>query len=1186
MLTSTDIAMMMSQQNSMFMGQQSFAQQIGINPAGMGGFQGHGHSAPFSYGAGGLTNATYQQGNRFAGAAMSAMGAGATGVGLGLSAMSMFGRMGALAPLLDPISGGMAGFARAGMMGAIGGAAVPLALGAAAGQVVGSFVGGGQQQQMIGSQLGQFQFFNSASRTGMGFTRQDTMAIGDSIRQLAHIPEMMTSVEELTKLLPKLKSAGMMQGVKDATEFAQRFKDSIKTIRDVSKMLGTTMEEASEMFAHSRSVGFLGRQAQIQNVMNAQFTSGVTGMSVGQVMGMQQTGANMALAMGARRSSGAMAVTNIAQQLGMAQRSGRLKEGALEDITGLQGEEAVRAASERFAGVIASMATNTSVGRASLLGLVKFDESGKAVGIDEDLARRYQQGEVSLAEIKRKGMGLSSKQKLSFVTRERELAMDFAGKTGPQGMASFIEDVAGARFGSEGVNLLLQRHGRMSSAEADVFQGMIGQEDATGMRETMSRMREREAKIRERTDPQAILRRIKTRIHASTLAGIEHAGAAYYNELGKAYDEFIDDLVGRHVVTLSQEGAKNFSMAMAGGNRGELKKMFEAVHRSRGGSSSGPNAFETAVGGVVGVGAGVTAGLIAGVGTFGLASGVGAAVGVGAMSATKHALYGLRTGDTELGAMLRRQSFDTGRSEQGQRAHITGLMGNPADVDQTASALGEGVGKYYSGMSRAAGILGDIQTNTKEGFWNLNEQRKLDVMREGVRAKMDAGLSMASGHDAGLIKRALMGDVAAQKVVSPEEVEKIISNMERSSDESLKDTAALLRSSQAMAKKGFKGVEAETAAVAAAQSGFSRGSHSRIDFTMLSSGRGASMAADIQAADRAVKDADSLLSKKLSAEAVVALKNKPEMREIVRRVMSGEDPALAEAIDSRDVGKALKTLSDKGLKLKAEDFDLLRNVIRESKAAGSGEVLGAIASYEDARNFADANVIRMQSANIAAEMYDSAKQLSGSGIDAGSVNDLSSALEEFSRDPSESSFKNVQDRVTALTKKAAGADETTRGKLLAAAGSFGRGIAQTLTDTKRLRKKVGKNLTKDELKEAYGLDDDFAKTVLETVSGGRDSVKISENVIKDVEASVAGLRAGKELTGRGSAASSDPTVEMVNALKTIQKNSELQTTLLGNIAAENGGMDKTAVAVMIAAIRENANGAAGGGTDTGQSMGP
>src|SRR5690606_12220328 len=125
-----------------------------------------------------------------------------------------------------------------GALGAGAMTAMPImAAGMLASRGVSAFVQGGQQQQMIGNQLAQnFQFFNPAARGGMGFTRDDSKAIGDQIRSLSHIPEMMTSVEELTKLLPKLKSMGVMQGVRDAAEFSQRFKESVKTIRDISRM--------------------------------------------------------------------------------------------------------------------------------------------------------------------------------------------------------------------------------------------------------------------------------------------------------------------------------------------------------------------------------------------------------------------------------------------------------------------------------------------------------------------------------------------------------------------------------------------------------------------------------------------------------------------------------------------------------------------------------------------------------------------------------------------------------------------------------------------------------------------------------------------------------------------------------------------------------------------------------------
>lgn len=599
MPTSGEIAQMFASQQAAFASQNVFASQIGISAPGMGlGAYGRGPGqfqpmpggAPpvWSYAPTGMLGPGYGGGNQFAGGMMSGIGGAASLGGIGLGLAAGFGKLGPLGHLFDPFGAAMGGFKAAGGFaggaGAFGAgalAAMPaIGLGMAASHVVGSFVHGGQQQAGIAREMGQFNFFNPMSRTGSGFTRDDAQMVGSRIRELAHIPEMMTSVEELTRLLPNLRKAGTFQGVKEITEFQSRFNDSIKTIKVMSKMLGTTMEQASEFFAHSSSVGFLGKQAQLQNVLNAQFTSGVTGMSLGQVMGAQQQGAQMGVQLGVGRRLGAQAITANIQRLGFAQQTGAIGEGDLEDITGLQGPEAVAAAGTRLTQAAIGMTQNSAAGRLAMMGLAKFDSSGKAIGIDADLVQQFREGRLSVDDLKRRVSSLTDTQKISATARAGSLGALTAAHAGPEVLGQILQQVMTDRFGGnsakadEALNLLMQRNG-LTEREADVFKKTMGQ-SATGM-EDLARIKQREALIAEKYSPGAYWQKFKTALRNVTTAPFEEAGASVYNAIGKEYDKFFDDVVGRHMVTLSKEGADSFAKALAG-NSAELRRELGRLH--------------------------------------------------------------------------------------------------------------------------------------------------------------------------------------------------------------------------------------------------------------------------------------------------------------------------------------------------------------------------------------------------------------------------------------------------------------------------------------------------------------------------------------------------------------------------------------------------------------------------------
>lgn len=714
MMSTTDVAGLFQSQNSMFMGQNSYAQQIGV---GRGGAPAFSPAASFNGGAGG---------SRAAGFGMSAIGAAAQmGAGMAFDPFGAFigGAAGAMG------RGGLGAMMGGGMAAAL--PMMPLAIGAQ--MTIGAGIRGGQQQNQIASALGGYNFMNSQSRTGQGFTRQDAQQVGDSIRQLSHIPEMMSSVEELTKLMPKLKASGVMSGVRSAQEFQNRFKEAVGTIRDMSKVLGSTMEEAEQFFAHSRSVGFTGRSGQLRNTLNAQLTSGMTGMSTQQVMSLQQAGAGMATQVGAGRAMGATAVTNMAQTLGKAQQEGRLREGALEDMTGLQGGDAIQAASQRMTEAMYNFSQRSPVGKLMMAGLAKFDKSGRATGLDDDLVRQFQSGALGIDDLKRRAGNLTNNQKISFTQRQAgTLAMDLAGKVGIGGVGSIFQNLVGGK-GTDADRLVMGRNTGLNEGEVDVAMSLAGMEmgDPQGVG-NMTKLRAREASFKERTDPATILKRMKSKLHASLLGGIEQAGSQIFTSLGKEYDSFIDEVVGRHVVTLSKEGTANLQKAMSGGSKKELYDMFEAASGLKQQATTSRK--------------------------FGLKDAYTlASFGVGSMfnQEGRDAMGRLTTG-SEFLASLQSNGLSTGRDAVGRQEHGEKLIGDL----KAAQALDSGSGLDAAGraaMQDAQGVVRGIAGGI-ENFDDMDADKKLDTLRSAIRSRM----KMMGGNDEGSKKLKKAMDAATR----------------------------------------------------------------------------------------------------------------------------------------------------------------------------------------------------------------------------------------------------------------------------------------------------------------------------------------------------------------------------------------------------------------------------------------
>ncbi len=1126
MLSSYEISQMFAAQNSMFLSQQSYAQQIGIppppSPAPMlGGHQ----QSPYSFASTQITGPGARGGNAFAGGAMSAMGAGVTGAGL-LGGMMSMTRLGApLTPFVDPFSSAIGGFRAGGMMGGIAGAALPLALGGAASMAAGAFMHGGQQQQMMTNQLGQFNFLNPQARGGTGFTREDAGAIGSSVRSLAHIPELMTSFEELTKMMPKLKSMGVMQGVKDASEFANRFKETIKTVRDVAKILGTTMEDASEFFAHSRGVGFIGRQSQVQNAMNMQFTMGVTGMDRGQVMGLQQTGAGIALSMGAHRRLGVAAVTNIAQTLGMGQQTGRIAEGELEDITGREGPEAIQAASTRFAGALANIAQSAPAGRLSLAGMVKFDENGKAVGIDDELARRYREGTLSIQELKKRASGLTNNQKISFMGRLPDLAMDYAGKTGPQGIANLLEEAASGRYGNtpEAVNLLLQRQGGLSAGESDIFQSLQGMGGFEGQQKEANLRRMSEASIRERTDPSTILRRLKTRVHTSLFGGLEESGAEMFTSLGKMYDDFVDDLVGRHIAGLTKEGAQALRKAVTGANKDDLKALF-------------------------------------GMSTQAMPSEVGT---------------GNRFRETEFAATLLRTSGETGRTGAGQYAYNKQMLGGLSTSD--AGRLNAGAGRF-AGMGGAREAIRSIVDRHQDEFDSASDSRKADIVEGGLKERLQSSLMRLKSSPGKLeefgvsyvdIERA--SREAGSGSFSPQSVEmfkKIASSKKGYGDDSFYDIVQAGVAGQ----KAFPGVGFVRGAAAAATGGY-QGLRYQYDFSKLGNLKDASRYMDDKARDEASRAArDALDETGLAADTRNLLYSNPEARNVVQKILAG-DTKVRDALDQADVSTTVAMLKQSNIDVNPADVPALRKAVAEArnKTREGVDVSKHLQTLSDMKKFQDLSAIRDKFSAASSRLGDALSK-APLGVNMDSVRALRTAMGDVAShlsggrpdqagDAVDRASSAFSDSVKAL-RGAKGAD---RAAIAAALGEFGSDALDVVSTRERLSKSAGQGRlsTTKGLADAFHLSEEDVSKTLGVMSGSK--FKVSEADLDKIQTLASREGFGRSISG---AQGTPKDEQMINTLKAIEMSQKKSLDVMVAIGGyfEGVATDKGAKEALHAAV--------------------
>lgn len=1132
MPTSTEISALFANQQQAFAAQTSFAQNIGISaPAfgvgayrtvSAGGMQGVGPAFPgmrpppgvYNYAPGGITGPGYGTGNAVASHVMSGLGGTAALAGAGLGVASMFGSFGRVAPLIDPISGFMSGYGgltARGIMGGLAGASVPIGLGMLAAQGVSSFVHGGQQQQMVSNQLSQFQFFNPNARSGMGFTRDDAKNIGDSIRQIANVPEMMTSMEELTRLLPRMRQMGLMQGVRDAGEFSTRFKDTVKTIRDMARWMGTTMEDAAEFFAHSRSVGFTGRQAQVQNMLNAQFTSGITGMNMGQVMQLQQGGAQTARQFGAKGRFGAQGVLNIAQKLQMGVQSGALDEEVLSDISGgLEGEQAVQASSNRLYQLMLS-GSESPAARFILAGALKRGENGK-FEVDQEMVKRINAGTASQDELRSRGMSLGRDAKIAFSGPEgRNLRAQLMGNLD---WGNFMNTLLASR-GEGAPELVLQRY--MPGATQPEIEAMMAMgKGSEGLdRENMMRIRGREARLGEQTDPSAIWKRIKTKMHAATFGRVEEAGSDLFHSIGKAYDDFIDDLVGRHVVTLSKESATALSRAFAGGRSRELTELFEAASGFRPGQTT--------------------------------ERGLGAKLRESGLMA---AIRGMADPNS------------TGRTAEQQRRTLEAAFGQSGGV---ASALFSAAdnGAFVTRDGRAATADVDrlkMSLARGTGYLEADQGKRLDLLRERAAATMAEGLVTLNPYS-GYTKEQIQRDILTNRQALETQLGPV---------GGLAGAAAKLGDTEAgrLLRAGLStgGGDLTTGVLRSVQQ---RDDRLKVSFAQAAGAQGG----NFSVADIAQKRRDAeagLREAKFSGESRAILTSNRGAREIVHSWM--QDPNKREAIQeaifrSRDPVEAVKAIrAIPGLQsATVADVQAAETVMRDASREGFnfGKGGAAVGAIRQALNLGDVSVLTSRVGDAASQVAESAM---GVGGRAGSeAEGLASALGTLSKSFTQENFDVAAGKMRELMKSYRGMGKEDQAKLLQALGPAGAAIAAGVNVSRRLRGTVSKS----EL-ERLGVTDmsGFAET-----KGG---YKVDEAVRAKVEQAVAGSSLAQSIGLNKGAVETGTQEKLINTLDALKKSSELQTTALYAMMTGDKDKAKEIAATLMGSGRESSGSDRGG----------
>ena len=422
--------------------------------------------------------------SKLGGAVTGALGtsllSGIVGGGLGMTAIS-WGAQGAWKGL------GQGGLMTGLRMGAFGAALPYLGMKVATGAGA-ALHRGAQMQQDFNRMAHRHVTFQegSQSRTGRGMSFDEMKSSFDMMTDMTH-KDMMLSKDELMRTMDKLGQGNYFQGVGSSTEFKNKFKKTVETLKEISKTFQSSLEEAIPLLTQMKHAGV--NESKAQQALGLKLR--LSGLSVKQSTEVVSQGSQTSRQTGGSGESGAVASTQTIDQLRFASQmkgKGDFYTKIMGELTG--GKTGFEAQKEVTGQLLSSTANflQSNMGRMALAGLSNKDFTG----MDEGKVQQLLSGKLSLQKIQELGLEntRSEKNKARFLNREGDLRGKFLEQGGPLAMAGMIRSTLGSNLISNSSDedlqeLIMTRFGTGDRRLAQLLSGMV--RDQEGIQQGMVR---------------------------------------------------------------------------------------------------------------------------------------------------------------------------------------------------------------------------------------------------------------------------------------------------------------------------------------------------------------------------------------------------------------------------------------------------------------------------------------------------------------------------------------------------------------------------------------------------------------------------------------------------------------------------------------------------------------------------
>ena len=428
-ITSSQTSGLIGGQQAMFANQAAFSHQIaGTYGMGSQNMAGQGMQNPYPAGMPSYGMASWGQSNtaeNVVGGAAKALPGLAMGAGIaGMMA-------GGAASYLDPVTGvakqfaggagvggsGIGGFVkglgavtragglRAGGAALAGGAFAALpavagyyAAGKAIETVAGNVFQGTQNisdvrqmsNQIMGPQFGQ-----AGAERGGGVGRGVVKNITSFLHEVAS-EDVMTSMQDMRKLMGQAGQMGMMGGVMDASTFKTKFRKIIDQTKNIAQILGTSLEEAMPMLAQMNQMGMW----KSSDIMGTSLAAKAAGPGAApHMMAAMQSGAQMSHAMGGRMAAGATLGREMFGNIAAGVQGGFLSNEQISEYTGgtggVAGQRMVASSMQR----IMSGFGRSPMGRLMMAGLGEQKGGAFTGEMSGERMNQFLSGELDVGDL-------------------------------------------------------------------------------------------------------------------------------------------------------------------------------------------------------------------------------------------------------------------------------------------------------------------------------------------------------------------------------------------------------------------------------------------------------------------------------------------------------------------------------------------------------------------------------------------------------------------------------------------------------------------------------------------------------------------------------------------------------------------------------------------------------------------